>query len=57
MGLTGVMFLVQDLASSKGVEVSVSPDGLGFDTFKLSDGEHLDTSESLVEAEHFVQSL
>tara|TARA_R110002020_G_scaffold256557_2_gene470230 strand:- start:367 stop:540 length:174 start_codon:yes stop_codon:yes gene_type:complete len=57
MGLTGVMFWVQDLASSKGVEVSVSPDGLGFDTFKLSDGEHLDTSESLVEAEHFVQSL
>jgi|TARA_R110000824_G_scaffold16999_10_gene69627 hypothetical protein len=57
MELTGEMFWVQDLASSKGVEVSVSPDGLGFDTFKLSSGEHLDTSESLVEAEMFVQSL
>jgi hypothetical protein len=55
--LTGIFSLVQDFAETKGLSVSVSLDGLGFDTFSLSSGEHLDTSESLLEAEMFINNL
>ena len=55
--LTGVFGIVQDFAETKGVMVSVSPEGIGFDTHMLSTGEHIDWSEDILEAEMFINNL
>ena len=55
--LTGGFGIVQDFAETKGVMVSVSPDGIGFDTHMLSTGEHIDWSEGILETEIFINNL
>ena len=55
--LTGGLWIVQDFAETKGVMVSVSPDGIGFDTHMLSTGEHIDWSEDILETEIFINNF
>ena len=55
--LTGVLWIVQDFAETKGVMVSVSPDGIGVDTHMLSTGEHIDWSEVILETEIFINNF
>jgi hypothetical protein len=55
--LTGVLWIVQDFAETKGVMVSVSPDGIGFDSHMLSTGEHIDWSVDILETEIFINNL
>jgi|LUMV01.1.fsa_nt_gb hypothetical protein len=44
--------IVNNIASNLGVEVSVAPDGVGFDIYEIDTGVWLQTVDDLAEAEY-----
>ena len=56
-GTDGDLDWIQALAEGKGLEVSASPGGAGWDTYRVSDGAHVDTSDDLAEVENFLWGI
>ena len=44
--------IVNSIAATLGVEVSVAPDGIGFDLYEIDSGVWLQTVDDLTEAEY-----
>jgi len=56
-GTDGDLAWIQAFAKGKGLEVSVSPNGAGWNTYRVSDGALVDMSNDLIEVENFLWGI